>query len=89
MDRLSCNVIYVNRLVDEDTLIRAVPESSGVIHEFGQSERKREHDRNLVKPLLDTFGDGMFRIVMFRCLLIFSNAVVLSTSPANLSAAEE
>ncbi|QPH02037.1 hypothetical protein C2857_006242 [Epichloe festucae Fl1] len=57
MDRLSCNVIYVNRLVDEDTLIRAVPDSSGVIHEFGQSERKREHDRNLVKPLLDTFGD--------------------------------
>ncbi|KAG6004889.1 hypothetical protein E4U21_000665 [Claviceps maximensis] len=56
MDRLSCNVIYVNRLVQEDTLIRAVPDSTDGVYESGPSERDGEHDRNLVKPLLDAFG---------------------------------
>ncbi|KAG6300483.1 hypothetical protein E4U09_006845 [Claviceps aff. purpurea] len=56
MDSLSCNVIYVNRLVEKDALIRAVPDSADVVHESSQSGWKHEHDRNLVKPLLDAFG---------------------------------
>ncbi|KAG5944903.1 hypothetical protein E4U60_005618 [Claviceps pazoutovae] len=56
MDSLSCNVIYVNRLVEKDALIRAVPDSADVVHESSQSGWKHEHDRNMVKPLLDAFG---------------------------------
>lgn len=61
MDRLACNIIYVNRLVEEDTLIRAVPDSSDAVHQSSQSERKRELGRNLVKPLLNVFDDSMSR----------------------------
>ncbi|KAG5989140.1 hypothetical protein E4U54_004426, partial [Claviceps lovelessii] len=56
MDRLSCNVIYVNRLIKEDTWIRAVSDSTDVVCEPDSSEWNGEHDRNLVKPLLDAFG---------------------------------
>ncbi|KAG6026697.1 hypothetical protein E4U41_001199 [Claviceps citrina] len=57
MNRLSCNVIYVNRLVEDDALICAAHDSSDDVSGPGQAEWKCEHDRNLVKPLLDAFGD--------------------------------
>ncbi|KAG5982625.1 hypothetical protein E4U55_001638 [Claviceps digitariae] len=56
MDRLSCNVIYVNRLIKEDIWIRSMPDSTHVEYESDQSQWNREHDRNLVKPLLDAFS---------------------------------
>ncbi|KAG5951379.1 hypothetical protein E4U53_003243 [Claviceps sorghi] len=56
MDRLSCNVIYVNRLLKEDTWIRPPPDSVDGLHGSAQSEWQDEHDPNLVKPLLDAFG---------------------------------
>lgn len=65
MDRLSCNVIYVNRLIKEDTWIRAVSDSTDVVCEPDSSEWNGEHDRNLVKPLLDAFGAGTFPALVF------------------------
>ncbi|KAK2595761.1 3',5'-cyclic-nucleotide phosphodiesterase [Conoideocrella luteorostrata] len=57
MDRLSCDVIYVNRLVDEDRLIRATPNASDAPLDSNQSDWKRDHTEELLQPLLDAFGD--------------------------------
>ncbi|OAA43131.1 3'5'-cyclic nucleotide phosphodiesterase, catalytic domain protein [Metarhizium rileyi] len=53
MDRLLCNVIYVNRTAGEDRLLRAAPDANQIAHE---SEWKRDQAKELVQPLLDTFG---------------------------------
>lgn len=58
MDRLSCNVIYVNRVVGEDMLLRATPDDSEPAQDSNPSDWKRDHAKELVQPLLDTFGDG-------------------------------
>ncbi|KHN95133.1 3'5'-cyclic nucleotide phosphodiesterase, catalytic domain protein [Metarhizium album ARSEF 1941] len=57
MDRLSCNVIYVNRLVGEDRLLGAAPDTNNAANENAQLGWNRDHARELVQPLLDTFGD--------------------------------
>ncbi|TWU76781.1 3',5'-cyclic-nucleotide phosphodiesterase [Metarhizium rileyi] len=53
MDRLLCNVIYVNRTAGEDRLLSAAPDANQIAHE---SEWKRDQAKELVQPLLDTFG---------------------------------
>lgn len=62
MDRLSCNVIYVNRVVGEERLISASPAAApgGVTEsdQRGQSDWKLDPAKELVQPLLDAFGDG-------------------------------
>lgn len=60
MDRLSCNVIYVNRVVGEDRLLRAAPDTNSVANEDAQPEWNCDDAKELVQPLLDTFGDGEF-----------------------------
>lgn len=65
MDRLSCNVIYVNRVIDEDRLLRAAPDTNQVVDDTVHSEWKRDHVRELVQPLLDTFGDGTLLSIYF------------------------
>ncbi|GAO13889.1 uncharacterized protein UV8b_03876 [Ustilaginoidea virens] len=57
MDRLSCHVIYVNRVVGEDGLIHASSDVSNPPQPSNPSEWKRDHVRELVKPLLEAFGD--------------------------------
>ncbi|KAK8930470.1 hypothetical protein H634G_07415 [Metarhizium anisopliae BRIP 53293] len=57
MDRLSCNVIYVNRVVGEDRLLRAAPDTNSVANEDAQPEWNCDDAKELVQPLLDTFGD--------------------------------
>lgn len=86
MDSLSCNVIYVNRLVEKDALIRAVPDSADVVHESSQSGWKHEHDRNLVKPLLDAFGAGMSpSFCVYLMPLFLLDFALQSMSPSMLA----
>lgn len=59
MDRLACNVIYVNRVVAEDRVLRAASDANEPAHENAHSDWKRDDAKELVQPLLDTFGDGM------------------------------
>ncbi|KAJ6446346.1 high affinity cAMP phosphodiesterase [Purpureocillium lavendulum] len=54
MDRLACHVIYVNREAGEDRLLQALPDESP--SQFA-SDRKHDHLRQTVQPLLDSFGD--------------------------------
>ncbi|KAK5990276.1 3',5'-cyclic-nucleotide phosphodiesterase 2-like protein [Cladobotryum mycophilum] len=57
MDSLACHVIYVNRSAREDRLVRAVPDGSATSPTPAASDWQRDHVRELVQPLLDTFGD--------------------------------
>lgn len=58
MDSLTCNVIYVNRNIGEDRLVRARiddPASTPAAESVSDSP---DHTRQHVQPLLDAFGDG-------------------------------
>ncbi|KAM5351564.1 hypothetical protein ACJ41O_004287 [Fusarium nematophilum] len=50
MDRAACHVIYVNRNVCEEGLIRAIADHSS-------SDWATDEARQIVQPLLDAFGD--------------------------------
>lgn len=58
MDSLACNVIYVNRLVDGDRLVRAIPDDSVTSSTGTPLDWDSDRVRVLVQPLLDAFGDG-------------------------------
>jgi hypothetical protein len=51
MDRASCHIIYVNRNVSEDGLIRRASANA-------TSDWATDEARQVVQPLLDAFGDG-------------------------------
>ncbi|POR34855.1 Phosphodiesterase [Tolypocladium paradoxum] len=54
MDRLDCHVIYVNRAAGEDRLVQAVPDEKTAGY---APDWKHDCIRQVVQPLLDTFGD--------------------------------
>ena len=61
MDHLSCHVIYVNRMVGEDRLVRpAALSADGAVDDAGPGRWERDRIKDLVRPLLDAFGDGSF-----------------------------
>lgn len=53
MDRAACHVIYVNRNVCEEGLVRAIAD-------HGASDWATDEARQIVQPLLKAFGDGEF-----------------------------
>lgn len=53
MERAACHVIYVNRNVSEDGLIRNTAGDRA-------SDWATDEARQVVQPLLDAFGDGSF-----------------------------
>ncbi|KAL6832680.1 hypothetical protein V8C40DRAFT_262546 [Trichoderma camerunense] len=57
MDSLACHVIYVNRSVGEARLLRAIPDDSAASPTGATPDWRRDRVRELVQPLLDTFGD--------------------------------
>lgn len=59
MDKSACHVIYVNRSVGEDRLVRAVPDELPAPSNDLPAESKHDSVREDVQPLLDAFGDGL------------------------------
>jgi hypothetical protein len=57
MERASCHIIYVNRNVSEDGLIRRTSGDAA-------SDWATDEARQVVQPLLDAFGDGSFFVMM-------------------------
>lgn len=57
MDKSACHVIYVNRNVEQDRLVRAVPDELPLPSGEIPSDWKHDHVRQDVQPLLDAFGD--------------------------------
>lgn len=51
MDRAACHVIYVNRNVCEEGLVRAIADHRS-------SDWATDEARQIVQPLLQAFGDG-------------------------------
>lgn len=51
MERASCHILYVNRNVSEDGLIRRASGDAA-------SDWATDEARQVVQPLLDAFGDG-------------------------------
>lgn len=63
MDRVACHVIYVNRKVREERVIRAnrddvTKESLASIPPLWETD----HIQDDIQPLLDAFGDGRSRV---------------------------
>lgn len=65
MDSLACHVIYVNRSVGEARLLRAIPDDSAASPTGATPDWRRDRVRELVQPLLDTFGDGLSFLFFF------------------------
>lgn len=58
MDYAACHVIYVNRSIREERLVRAQRDESGMLPDDSPSIWETDRIRNDIQPLLDAFGDG-------------------------------
>lgn len=60
MDHPACHVVYVNRSVGEECLVRARPDHTSELGDSASLTSKDNRVRDQVQPLLDAFGDGAF-----------------------------
>jgi hypothetical protein len=66
MDSLACHVIYVNRSVGEARLLRALSDDLAASPTDASPDWQHDRVRDLVQPLLDAFGDGLFLLLLLN-----------------------